>query len=77
MSDILERLDKLKVKIQDEDFLKGNGLSNEVNIHIFCYEPTDEMPGQRSEEDSSSGCFHDGPGYSTSGTDVSIPAGSL
>lgn len=43
MSDILERLDKLKVKIQDEDFLKGNGLSNEVNIHIFCYEPTDEM----------------------------------
>ena len=43
MSDILERLDKLKVKIQDEDFLKGNGLSNEVNIHIFCYDPADEM----------------------------------
>lgn len=43
MSDILERLDKLKVKIQDEDFLKGNGLSNEVNIHIFCYDLADEM----------------------------------
>ena len=43
MSDILERLDKLKVRIQDEDFLKGNGLSNEVNIHIFCYDPADEM----------------------------------
>ena len=43
MSDILERLDKLKARIQDEDFLKGNGLSNEVNIHIFCYDPADEM----------------------------------
>ena len=43
MSDILERLDKLKAKIQDEDFLSGNGLSNEVNIHIFCYDPADEM----------------------------------
>ena len=43
MSDILERLDKLKTRIQEEDFLKGNGLSNEVNIHIFCYDPADEM----------------------------------
>ena len=25
MSDILERLDKLKTRIQEEDFLKGNG----------------------------------------------------
>jgi hypothetical protein len=43
MSDILERLDKLKNRIQEEDFLKGKGLSNEVNIHIFCYDPKDEM----------------------------------
>ena len=43
MSDISKRLDKLRARIQDEDFLKGNGLSNEVNIHIFCYEPEDEM----------------------------------
>ncbi len=43
MSDILERLDKLKTRIQEDDFLKGNGLSNEVNIHIFCYDPADEM----------------------------------
>ncbi len=43
MSEILKRLDKLKTRIQDEDFLKGNGLSNEVNIHIFCYDPKDEM----------------------------------
>lgn len=43
MSNILERLDKLKVQMQDSDFQKGNGLSNEVNIHIFCYDPKDEM----------------------------------
>ncbi len=43
MSDILERLDKLKIRIQENDFLCGKGLSNEVNIHIFCYNPKDEM----------------------------------
>lgn len=43
MSNILERLDKLKAQMQDTDFQKGNGLSNEVNIHIFCYDPKDEM----------------------------------
>ena len=43
MSDILERLDKLKSRIQEDDFLQGKGLSNEVNIHIFCYDPADEM----------------------------------
>lgn len=43
MSDILERLDKLKARMQDKDFLEGSGLSNEVNIHIFCYDPADEM----------------------------------
>ena len=43
MSNILERLDKLKAQMQDPDFQKGNGLSNEVNIHIFCYDPKDEM----------------------------------
>ncbi len=43
MSDILERLDKLKTRIQDEGFLKGEGLSNEVNFNVFCYEPEDEM----------------------------------
>ena len=41
MGDINERLDRLKLKIQTEDFLWGKGLSNEVNIWIFCYEPTE------------------------------------
>ena len=37
MSNISERLDELKKLIQEEDFLNGRGLSNEVNIRIFCY----------------------------------------
>lgn len=43
MSDIKERLDKLKIMIQGKDFLEGKGLSNEVNIRIFCYDPKEEM----------------------------------
>lgn len=43
MSDIKERLDKVRVLIQEADFLEGKGLSNEVNIRIFCYEPEAEM----------------------------------
>ena len=40
---IKERLDKVRVLIQKSDFLEGEGLSNEVNIRIFCYDPEDEM----------------------------------
>ncbi len=43
MDQIETRLDRLKAQIQDEDLLSGNGLSNEANIHIFCYEPEKEM----------------------------------
>ena len=43
MSSIEERLDKVRELIQNDDFLCGRGLSNEVNIRIFCYEPEDEM----------------------------------
>jgi hypothetical protein len=43
MSDIKSRLDNLRVEIQKEDFLAGKGLSNEVNIRMFCYDPQDEM----------------------------------
>lgn len=43
MSDIKVRLDHLKEEIQKQEFLEGKGLSNEVNIRIFCYEPQDEM----------------------------------
>ena len=38
-----EKLDRLKEKIQDPDFLTGKGLSNEVNIRMFTYNPKHEM----------------------------------
>lgn len=40
---IRDRLDRLREHIQKPDFLEGKGLSNEVNIWIFCYDPADEM----------------------------------
>ena len=43
MSSLSERLDNLKVLIQTLDFLEGKGLSNEVNIRIFCYEASEEL----------------------------------
>lgn len=43
MSELNERLDNLKQEIQQEEFLEGKGLSNEVNIRIFCYDPKEEM----------------------------------
>ena len=43
MSQLNERLDQLKALIQEPDFLEGKGLSNEVNIRFFCYDPKDEM----------------------------------
>ncbi len=43
MSNLMERLDNLKTLIQQPEFLEGKGLSNEVNIRIFCYEPKEEM----------------------------------
>ena len=38
-----ERLDDLRAMIQEPDFLFGRGLSNEVNIRMFCYEAEKEM----------------------------------
>ena len=43
MRNIKEKLDDLRAFIQQAEFLKGKGLSNEVNIRIFCYAPEDEM----------------------------------
>lgn len=43
MKDLNARLDRLKSLIQEENFLLGRGLSNEVNIRIFCYGAKDEM----------------------------------
>ena len=43
MADIKERLDSLRIHIQEPEFLEGKGLSNEVNIRIFCYDAAEEM----------------------------------
>lgn len=43
MSKIKERLDLLREEIQKDDFLDGKGLSNEVNIRIFCYDASEEI----------------------------------
>ena len=42
MSNLKERLDLLREEIQKQDFLEGKGLSNEVNIRIFCYDSSDD-----------------------------------
>lgn len=43
MDKINERLDRLRSLVQNPEFLEGKGLSNEVNIRFFCYDPKDEM----------------------------------
>ena len=60
MNNLTERLDKLRDLIQQSDFLKSKGLSNEVNIRILCYDPKDEMSvhhfTERLLNDSSLAC---------------------
>lgn len=43
MSDIMTSLNKVSVRLAEESFLTNKGLSNEVGIHVFCYDPADEM----------------------------------
>lgn len=43
MTNIHERLDNLRIHIQTPEFLEGKGLSNEVNIRIFCYDSKEEQ----------------------------------
>ena len=43
MSELMERLDNLRALIQTPEFLEGKGLSNEVNIRIFCYDQKMEI----------------------------------
>ena len=43
MSNIRTDLESIKERFSDEVFLSNKGLSNEVGIHVFCYDPQDEM----------------------------------
>lgn len=40
---IKQELDRIKDRISDPSFLANKGLSNEVGIHVFCYDPKDEI----------------------------------
>lgn len=43
MSDIMDKLNKVSDRLSAESFLSNKGLSNEVGIHVFCYDPKDEL----------------------------------
>jgi len=43
MADIKHELDRIKWRISDVNFLSNKGLSNEVGIHVFKYEPQYEL----------------------------------
>lgn len=43
MSDIMNNLNKVSTRLSEEAFLTNKGLSNEVGIHVFCYDPKDEL----------------------------------
>ena len=43
MSNIINQMNEIKKRFSDEVFLKNKGLSNEVGIHVFCYNPKEEM----------------------------------
>lgn len=43
MSEIRKNLDTVRERFLDDVFLSNKGLSNEVGIHVYCYEPHEEM----------------------------------
>lgn len=43
MDDIMNSLSKVSARLSEESFLTNKGLSNEVGIHVFCYDPKDEL----------------------------------
>lgn len=43
MENLDKRLEDLRELIQQPNFLAGKGLSNEINIRLFCYDPKEEL----------------------------------
>ena len=43
MSEVMNSLRKVSDRLSDEAFLTNKGLSNEVGIHVFCYDPKEEL----------------------------------
>ena len=42
-TNIMDNLKKVSNRLSEEAFLTNKGLSNEVGIHVFCYDPKEEM----------------------------------
>lgn len=43
MGNVINSLNRVSARLSEDSFLSNKGLSNEVGIHVFCYEPEDEM----------------------------------
>ena len=43
MDNVMTNLNKVSARLSEEAFLSNKGLSNEVGIHVFCYDPADEL----------------------------------
>ena len=43
MESIMNDLARVSARLSEPSFLANKGLSNEVGIHVFCYEPKDEL----------------------------------
>ena len=43
MGDVFSNLNRVSARLSEEAFLTNKGLSNEVGIHVFCYDPKDEL----------------------------------
>lgn len=43
MEDVMTSLSKVSARLSEEAFLTNKGLSNEVGIHVFCYDPKEEL----------------------------------
>ena len=42
-NNIMNQLNEMKARFSDDNFLSNKGLSNEVGIYVFCYNPKNEM----------------------------------
>lgn len=38
-----QKLEKIKERISNPDFLGNNGLGNEIGVYVFCYDPQEEL----------------------------------
>ena len=43
MEDVMSSLNKVSARLSEDAFLANKGLSNEVGLHVFCYDPKDEL----------------------------------